>query len=171
MKIIAILEQGPTYNYVAHLYFIVPRNRLSQITSRKIVLVRKYSNRCYKPYRIAGISKDFVINRNCIDILKFHNQDQTFFTSHFLLSRQVSFNGLCLLSQKTLFWWSYSFLNHIFEYCIPSCMNTAELKTTFICVGKCDVYEDSRFGYTASLMLVSDFLKVGFPKQRNVYHR
>lgn len=84
------------------LYFIVPRNRLSQITSRKIVLVRKYSNRCYKPYRIAGISKDFVINRNCIDILKFHNQDQTFFTSHFLLSRQVSFNGLRLFKSKDL---------------------------------------------------------------------
>lgn len=125
MKIIAILEQGPTYNYVAHLYFIVPRNRLSQITSQQIVLVRKYSNRCYKPYRIAGISKDFVINRNCIDILKFHNQDQTFFTSHFLLSRQVSFNGLRLFKSKDLvlmiififksyFWVLHPFLH---EYC------------------------------------------------------
>lgn len=91
LKIIAILEQGPTYNYVAHLYFIVPRNRLSQITSRQIVLVRKYSNRCYKPYRIAGISKDFVINRNCIDILKFHNQDQTLFYFPFPLIKASEF--------------------------------------------------------------------------------
>lgn len=91
LKIIAVLEQGPTYNSVAYSYFIVLWNRLSQITSRQIVLVRKYSNRCYKPHRIARIFKDFVINRNCIDILKFHNQDQTLFYFPFPLIKASEF--------------------------------------------------------------------------------